>query len=79
MVIFYDLNTKEIMRTERDTMLPTLPIGATEEKIEILKEDNIGMVSVPYELDLEVFNYKVALDENNIFLGLQPKKEEVII
>lgn len=73
MVIFYDLNTKEIMRTERDTILPILPIGTTEEKVEVLKEDNIGMVSVPYELDLEVFNYKVAFDENNNFIGIQPK------
>ena len=74
MVIFYDIETKEIRYTERDSMLPTLPGGTTEEKINLLKEQNIAFVSVPYELDLEVFNYKVAFDESNNFIGLQPKE-----
>ena len=72
MVIFYDLTTKEIKYTERDTMIPTLPIGTTEEKISILAQQNIGFVSVPYEMDIEAFNYTVCFAES-IFAGLQPK------
>ncbi|MDU5109753.1 MAG: hypothetical protein E6248_04870 [Clostridium sp.] len=74
MVIFYDIETKEIKYTERDSMLPNLPGGTTEEKIDLLRKENIGFVSVAYELDLEVFNYKVAFDEKNNFIGLQPKE-----
>lgn len=32
MVIFYDLETKEIIRTEDNTMLPELPLGTLEEQ-----------------------------------------------
>ena len=74
MVIFYDITTKEIKYTERDSILPKLPEGTTEDKINLLKEQNIAFVSVPYELDLEIFNYKVTFDENNNFIGLQPKE-----
>lgn len=73
MVIFYDLETKDILYTERDTILPNLPNGSTEEQLEILAKENIGFVSVPYEMDLEVFNFKVCFDINNVFQGLQPK------
>lgn len=73
MVIFYDKETKEVMYTEKGTMVPTLPIGSTEEKIQLLGEQNIGFVGVPYEMDLEAFNYIVCLDEEKNFIGLQPK------
>lgn len=72
MVIIYDLDTKEIVYTERDTMIPKLPVGTTEEKIQILAQDNKGFVGVPYEMDFEVFDYKVCFSEG-VFIGLQPK------
>lgn len=73
MVIFYDLNTNEIKYTEREVIQPVLPIGTTEEKLILLKEQNIGFVSVPYELDSEIFNYRVSFNNENNFIGLQPK------
>lgn len=75
MVIFYDLDTKEIKYTERDVMTPTLPIGDVQFQIQKLKEQNIGFISVPYELDLEVFNYKVDLNNKKEFIGLKPTIE----
>lgn len=74
MVLFYDLDTKEIRYTERDTMQPELPIGPTIEKAKMLSEENLGFVSVPYEMDIEVFNYLVCFDSNGRFQGLQPKE-----
>lgn len=76
MVIFYDISTREIKYTERDVMTPQLLYGSTSEKVEALEEDNIGFISVPYEMDLEVFDYLVCLDEKNNFIGLQPKSLE---
>lgn len=75
MVVFYNLITKEIIYTERDKILPQLPIGTTEEQSQILAQENIGFVGVPYEMDLEVFNYLVCHDEEGNFIGLQPKTQ----
>lgn len=76
MVIFYDLTTKDIIYTVSKEMIPTIPVGTTEEKIEILKNENKGFIGVPYEMDLEVFNYKVCFNDLGEFQGLQPVKME---
>jgi len=75
MVIYYNKETREIQYTERDVITPELIEGDTSEKIEELDKENISFVSVPYEVDLEIFSYKVCLDEEGNFLGLQPKEE----
>lgn len=73
MVIFYDLTTKDILYTEQERITPELPKGTVEEKVNLLKEENKGFVSVPYEAGMEILDYKVCLDSNNNFIGLQPK------
>lgn len=77
MVIFYDLITKDILYTEKEVITPILPLGNTEEKVEILNKQNIGFVGVNYEMNLEVFNYKVCINEMGEFIGLQPKGGEL--
>jgi len=74
MVIYYNRETRDIEFTERDVMLPQLISGSTSEKIKLLEESNTGFVSVPYELNEEIFNYKVCLDDDGNFTGLQPKE-----
>lgn len=73
MVIYYNKETLEVEYTERDVMTPQLIEGSTSDKIAMLDESNIAFVGVPYEMDLEIFDYRVCLDENNNFIGLQPK------
>lgn len=72
MVVFYDLETKEILHTEQEVISPRLPIGTTEEKKELLERGGKGFVSIPYEFGLEIFDFKICLDENGNFIGLQP-------
>jgi len=74
MVIIYDVKTKEILYTEQERMTPELPKGTTEEKIKILSEEGKSFIGVPYEIGEEIFSYKVSLDSNNNFIGLQPKE-----
>lgn len=40
-------------------------------------KQNIGFVGVNYEMDLEIFNYKVCINEMGEFIGLQPKGGEL--
>ncbi len=74
MVIFYDLDTKEIVRTEDYTMEPVLPQGSTfEEKKEFYKSQGQGFVALPYEMGIYIFNFRLCFDINGSFTGLQPK------
>lgn len=73
MVLIFDLETNNILYTEAGKLVPELPIGTTEEKKIILAQEGKGFVGVAYEMDLEVFSYKVCFDANNNFVGLQPK------
>lgn len=75
MVIIYDLDTKEIKRTEDNTMAPVLPTNSTyDEKKEYYKKKNQNFISLPYEMGIYIFNFKLCFDENNNFIGLQPKE-----
>ncbi|MED1603660.1 hypothetical protein [Alkalihalophilus marmarensis] len=73
MVIVYDLETKEIVSTEDNTLIPQIPVGDTETKVNILKEDGRGFISVPYELGSSVNDYKLIFNENDEFIGLEAK------
>lgn len=73
MVIVYDISTREILYTEQEVMAPQLPMGDTEEKKTALLAEGKSFVGLPYEMGTEVFDYLVALNENNEFIGLQPK------
>ena len=75
MVIIYDLETKEILSTEDNTIIPELPFGDTDEKVRMLKEEGKGFVSMPYEYGPDILNYELIFDEQDRFVGLQPKEK----
>lgn len=77
MIIVYDLDTKDILSTEDNTIIPAFPIGDTAEKVSVLKSEGRGFVSVPYELGLEVLDYRLVFNDANEFVGLQPKNIDV--
>lgn len=72
MVIFYDTETKKIIRTEDNVLIPTLPI--IDNKIKFYQDKGEGIISFPYELGNEIFKYNLVFDNEGIFLGLQPKE-----
>lgn len=74
MVIYYDIKTKEIKRTEENTMTPELPFNKTlEEKREYYKKEGLEFVCLPYELGHYIFDYNLNFDQDGRFVGLQPK------
>jgi hypothetical protein len=73
MVIIYNINTKEINRTEDNTMIPALPNGTLEEKKEVFKREGLDFVSIPYEMGKYIYKFKLCFDENNVFTGIQLK------
>lgn len=74
MIIYYDLTTKEIKRTEDNTMTPILPANMTfDEKKEFYKSQEEGFISLPYEMGKYVFNFNLCFDTNGNFTGLEPK------
>lgn len=73
MVIIYDLVTKEILSTEDNTIIPILPMGDTETKVSLLKQEGKGFISLPYELNADIVNYKLVFNDEDEFVGLQPK------
>lgn len=72
MVIFYNTETKEIIRTEDNVLIPTLPM--IDDKIKFYQDKGEGIISLPYELGYEIFKYNLVFDNEGIFLGLQPKE-----
>lgn len=75
MIIFYKLDTKEIIRGECDTMVPILPMNMSlEEKIEYFKSINEGFVVYKEELSAKIFNYNLVFDEEGTFIGLHLKE-----
>lgn len=79
MVIFYKLDTKEIVRTEENTMEPILPFNMTfDEKRNFYKENNEGFISIPQELGIYIFDYDLIFDGKGNFIQLKPKALEKI-
>jgi len=74
MVILYNLDTKEIQRTEENTMLPILPLYTTfDEKVAFYKEQGTGFIAIPQEFGNYIWNYNLQFDTDGNFIGLQPK------
>ena len=74
MVIFYNLATKEILRTEDNTIIPLMPFNSTfEEQKEYYKSQNESFISLPLEMGAYIFMFKLGFDTNGNFIGLQPK------
>lgn len=74
MVVYYDLTTKEIKRTEDNTMMPILPANMDlEQKRNYYNSINENFICLPYEIGVSIFNFNLCFDANNNFTGLQPK------
>ncbi|CAM2939069.1 hypothetical protein HAHI6034_05815 [Hathewaya histolytica] len=75
MVIYYDLETKEIKRTEDNTIEPVLPLNMDlEKKIKHYKNEGEGVICLPYEMGIHIFDYELCFNESGQFTGLQPKQ-----
>ena len=74
MIIYYKLDTKEIQRTEDNTLIPILPFNTTlDEKVEFYKEQGIGFVSTEEEVGTDIFNYNLNFDNEDNFVGISKK------
>ena len=74
MVVFYDLETKEILRTEDNTIIPLMPFNSTfDEQKEYYRSQNEDFISLPLEMGAYIFMFKLGFDVNGNFTGLQPK------
>jgi len=74
-VIFYDMETKEIIRAEDNAMIPSLPANMTLEEMRICyKANNEDFISIPYELGINIYKFNLCFDENNNFIGIQAKE-----
>lgn len=71
MVIFYNIETNEIIYTENKVTHPSLPIVDVDN---ILLKQGLSYVCLNNEMGLEVFNYKVSFDEEGNFKGLKLKE-----
>lgn len=73
MVIFYDKETKEIVRTEDNVMTPTLPLNMSlDDKISFFNNNGEGFICLPYEIGVDVWSYILVFNSNNEFVGLIP-------
>ena len=78
MIIYYKIETKEIERTEENTMTPILPANKTyDEKVAFYKEQGLGFITIPQELGNYIWNYDLKFDTDGNFIGLQPKSATV--
>jgi len=74
MVIYYNLETKQITRTEDNTMTPILPFNATfEEQKAHYKSIGEDFIGLPYEMGSYVYSFKLGFDVDGNFVGLQSK------
>ena len=74
MVIYYNPDTKEIKRTEDNTIIPVMPANSTlEEQRSYYNLQNEGFISLPYEMGAYIYSFKLCFDVNGMFTGLQPK------
>ena len=75
MIIYYKLETKEINRTEDNTMVPVFPFNKTfDEKVVFYKEQGLGFIAIPQELGKYIWGYNLNFDAEGNFVGLSPKE-----
>ena len=75
MILFYKLSDPStITRCEDNTMTPVLPANKTYDEKKIYYA-SIGedFISIPYEMGVYVYNFKLCFDSGGGFIGLQPK------
>lgn len=78
MVVFFD-EDGNITEVENHVMTPSTPADMSlVDKIVYYNELGLDFVCLNYEIGGEIFNYKVARDEDTNFIGLIPIKTEVI-
>lgn len=74
MIIYYKKDTKEIERTEENTMSPVIPFNKTyDEKVKFYEEQGLGFIAIPQELGSYVWDYDLQFDADGNFIGLQLK------
>lgn len=75
MVIIYDLNTKEIIRTEDNTNEPILPFNMTlEEKEAYLKERNQSYIILNDEIGAKIYNHTLIFNNEGEFEKIEIKE-----
>lgn len=74
MIIYYDLDTKEILRTENNIMAPIIPSNSTfQEQKEYYNLQNEGFIVLQNEMGAYISSFKLGFNESGSFTGLQPK------
>ena len=77
MIIVYRKDTKEIERVEHNVMIPTLPANATfEQQKAYYKKEGLDFIVIPQEMGYYIFDYSLRFDEEDNFIGLQPKTQQ---
>lgn len=77
MVIYFNSdggNTREIVMVEHDVITPTIPKGILDEQINYYNSKGLMFVSIIQEIGGKIFDYNVCINNNNEFVGLQPKE-----
>ena len=78
MVVFYNIETKEIAMVEHDVMFPTLPANMTEEEITKFykEEEKMAFISIPEseKPNGDVFGYGIIFDDKGEFKELKLKE-----
>lgn len=74
MVIYYDLETKEIERITQNDMEPNMPFNMTvEERIQHYLDKGIGCIAInDSEAPTDILDSKVVLDSDGSLLNIVP-------
>ena len=77
MIIYFD-SEGNILEAEHNVMTPTISESLDlQQIIQEYEDEGVRFVSLPYELNSSVVNYKVLIDDNGDFKALQPISEVV--
>ena len=72
MIVYYNLTTKKILRTEDNTQIPLIPFNKNlDEKKTYYKSINEGFVTIDEELGAKILNYALNFDTNDNFIGIK--------
>lgn len=77
MVIIFKRDTKETERVEHNVMAPTIPANMTfEEQKAHYRKEGLDFIVIPQEMGHYIFDYDLRFDEEDNFIGLQPKTQK---